>query len=94
LTSGRSSQTAEKGLEECWKSLHTAKTLVIVERTWRFHLQKYISIPYDENIADSMPIANDETAFLLRIAIDEQEANHGVIGFTLINPIQNHRSIL
>mmetsp|Transcript_5411 Transcript_5411/g.7978 ORF Transcript_5411/g.7978 Transcript_5411/m.7978 type:complete len:324 (+) Transcript_5411:1067-2038(+) len=64
----------KKDWQECWKSLHTAKTSVIIERTWRLHLKKYIAIPYEENIADSIPIAYGETAFLLCIAISEQEA--------------------
>ena len=59
---------------ECWKKLHSMQTSVIIERTWRQHLQHLLHISSDESISDSLINTHGTTSVLLQLAIDDQDA--------------------
>lgn len=58
--------------QECWKNLHKMTTAVIIERTWRHHLQPLINISHETNSFESLPNTYGDTSVLLRLAIKDQ----------------------
>ena len=58
--------------KECWKNLHKMHTAVIIERTWRYHLQQLLQIPYETNMYDCIPDTHGDTSVLLQLAIEDQ----------------------